>query len=131
MAQFFNEDAFDDVQTDTFKTKSVNSLLAAIHLKPETIYEIFLNGEPYNWACQPWGKNLGEPLVSTKEGSCLFRLLLEITPEFLSNFGSSDSATKRGYLMVELRPTAGKSAFIKIQTNIYQGSGRTNRIENT
>lgn len=47
-------------------------------MKPNTKYDIFVNDVDYGWATKPWGKNLGDQIVSDSNGKAVFFILTEI-----------------------------------------------------
>ena len=72
---------FDDTTSDTARSKAFNVPIECMGLKPNTKYNFFLDGVDYSWAAKPWGKNLGEDLVSDNEGKLSFYFLYDFQYE--------------------------------------------------
>jgi hypothetical protein len=72
---------FDDTTTDTLRSKAFNIPIESGSLKPNTKYDFYLDSILYNWACKPWGKNLGDDLVSDDEGKLYFNFLYDFQYE--------------------------------------------------
>jgi hypothetical protein len=74
-------DVFSDVTSDTVRSKTFNVPADVSGLKAKTNYDFYLDGVQYNWACKPFGRQLGDQLVSDPEGKLKFNFLYDFQYE--------------------------------------------------
>jgi hypothetical protein len=67
-------------------------------MRPLTKYDILVNDIDYGWATKPWGKNLGDDIISDRNGKATVFILHEIPFEqsytYDSFLNQTDSATQ-------------------------------------
>lgn len=74
-------DVFDDVTSDTVRSKAFNVPITCMGLKPNTKYDFYLDGIEFSWAAKPFGKRLGQDLVSDASGKLSFYFLYDFQYE--------------------------------------------------
>lgn len=79
---------FDNKTSDTLRSKAFNVPIDCTGLKPNTKYEFYLDSVLYSWCCKPWGKNLGDALVSDEEGKLSFYFLYDF--QYEGNYAFDD-----------------------------------------
>ena len=72
---------FEDTTGDTARAKAFSVPANVFGLKPLTNYDFYLDGIQYNWACQPFGKGLGDTITSDDSGKVRFNFLYEFQYE--------------------------------------------------
>ncbi len=67
--------------------------LACAGMLPNTVYDIYLDGTPYNAYCKPFGGNLGSPLKSTAQGKLLIQMHVRVryTQQMLVSHSLTDT----------------------------------------
>jgi hypothetical protein len=79
---------FADTTQDTLRSKAFNVPISVTGLKPNTKYDFYLDSVLYTWACKPFGKNLGDNLVSDASGKLTFYFLYDF--QYEGNYAFDD-----------------------------------------
>jgi hypothetical protein len=72
-----SSDVFNDTASDTTRSKTFNIPISCAGLKPATKYVFYLDGVVYGWATKPFGKKLGDDLISGDDGTLRFTFLYD------------------------------------------------------
>ena len=62
---------------DTQKSYTVLQKVRFTSLKPGTKHDLYIDGVLHNWSARPFGKNLGDDLITDDLGTISFQVLLE------------------------------------------------------
>jgi hypothetical protein len=96
--QATSNDYFQTLTLDTPITTN-EALRINVHgMRPLTEYNIMLNDIDYGWATRPWGKNLGDPIVSDRNGKVTVFILHEIPFEQSYSLDGIAMTTKKSQI---------------------------------
>lgn len=93
-------------ENDNFRTKIKQFEIAMASLKPNTVYEFFINGINYGFASRTIGKRLGDPLVSDDRGQMKIYYSMEVIydqPTYSYQFAAGEN--NPSYNNGSLRPS--------------------------
>ena len=117
------EDVLTTSTTKVLKTRYFSIELQCVSMVPNTQYDIYVEGVLMNAFCKPYGKNLGDPLISGPDGRLLVQYLMSIpyNQQYLTI-----KADVSGYMaksqMIEFRDPSGRSSvtYIPIRMKVTQ-----------
>lgn len=138
-------DVFNDKSSDTARSKTFNVPISCAGLKPATKFTFFLDGVEFGWAVKPFGKKLGDDLISADDGTLQFSFLydfqfegnyafdnLPTTPSSGSQYNQNTVDTPYYFTtqrFIELKGTAGAYASAYFPLRLLITPAHTNRIE--
>jgi len=89
------------------RVKFIPVEISCLNMTPNTKYDVWLEGVLYNDKVKPFGKNLGDSIVSDSAGKVLFQLLLTVPYNEKYISGSVDSGIINKNKVLELKDPAG------------------------
>lgn len=84
---------FNTSVADTARSKTFAVPATVNGLRPTTNFDFYLDGILFNWACKPWGGNLGDQLQSDIYGKLNFIFLYDFQYEGNYAFDSIPNTT--------------------------------------
>lgn len=140
-----SSDVYNDKTSDTARSKAFNIPVSCAGLKPGTKYQFYLDGVEFGWAVKPFGKKLGDDLVSDDNGVLQFNFLydfqfegnyafdnLPTTPTTGSQYSAQSADTPYYFTtqrFLELKGTGGAYASSYFPLRLLITPAHANRIE--
>jgi hypothetical protein len=84
-------EVFNDTTSDTVRSKAFNIPVQWKGLKPSTKYKFYLDGVELGFAVKPFGKKLGDDLISGADGTLSFSVLYDF--QFEGNYAFDNLPT--------------------------------------
>jgi hypothetical protein len=85
-------------------------------LKANSPYDLYVNKINMDWACQPFGGNLGDPLISDATGTLTFTWFFE--QQYYQGIAVQGLNSSNTYLTMELRGQDNISSFYYLPVNL-------------
>lgn len=114
-----------DANALTTSAKSIKKVrcfpieLSCSDMTINTQYDVYMDGIKINAFCKPYGKNLGDPIISDMNGKAMVLLLLDI--QYDANYLTAQN-TNNGYYtqskIIEFRDPTGRSSRIQLPINL-------------
>lgn len=101
------------------KTKYFPLEIQGVGLKPITIYDAYFDGIKVNAFCKPYGKNLGDPMISDDAGKLKiqFHMAIQYNQKYLTapaNASDSSNIFNHHKTFQLTDPSSGKSSLYYI-----------------
>lgn len=93
------------------KTKCFPVELYCTNMKPDTKYDFYCDGVLMNAFCKPFGKNLGDQIISDPNGKVqvLFLFNIEYNENFIINKVVEDGLLTKSRVLEFVSPSGGSS----------------------
>jgi hypothetical protein len=93
------------------KTKCYPMEIFGTGLSPNTKYDLHYDGINMNAFCKPYGKNLGDQIMSDEQGQCkvLFLMNIEYNLSYITNTKTDNTIINRKKIIELINPNGGTS----------------------